>query len=66
MEISNRRGRGEGREGSTEARESRNIQVLQEARCTGARFALKPGRGRGVCRSRPANTQINIKGSECV
>ena len=28
----------------------------QEARCTGARFAPGPGRGRGVCRPRPANT----------
>ena len=28
----------------------------QEARCTGARFAPGPGPGRGVCRSRPANT----------
>ena len=29
----------------------------QEARCTGARFEPGPGRVRGVCRSRPANTQ---------
>ena len=33
----------------------------QEARCTGARFAPGRGRGRGVCRSRPANTQLTIR-----
>jgi hypothetical protein len=32
----------------------------QEARCTGARFAPGRGRGRGVCRSRPANTQYRF------